>query len=328
MSTLPTLSPELPSGESPLLITETIDCRGLISPVRFAAKYALIAASLVTLVVFTLAAGGNRGNLRMDDFLFYWLLIVPFSTLSVFALVWGRGRDLAGKKCSVSCDGQVVVVEGHSKHGTMRVPAATCRWFAGYTFHDLGLPQSNVKSAILISWPPHDALARAAVGLTADAYLNWQSVLETLAVKPLRRRSRFEREFIWICTAAGVTLSMFGVMAIVGAAHSIGMKFETPIASFGTTALVGGYLAYIAAKSTCGEVVLRRQSTRFLYQCLAIVVVGFLKLNRRGPPALHPSVFVPAISIAACQLAGVWVVFIYFRRRDQQIFPAGSPTAE
>jgi hypothetical protein len=110
-----------------LHVGETIDCRGLISPVRFAAKYAIFAASLVTLVVYTLAAGGNRGNLRMDDFLFYWLLIVPFSTLSVFTLVWGRARDLAGKKCSVNCDGQDVVIEGHPKQGYRILRVAQAR---------------------------------------------------------------------------------------------------------------------------------------------------------------------------------------------------------
>lgn len=327
MSSQANLSPAPLPHDPALHIAEAIDCRGLISPVRFAAKYALVTASLVTLVVYTLAAGG-RGNLRMDDFLFYWLLIVPFSTVSVFALVWGRARDLAGKKCSVSCDGQEVVIEGHPKHAKMRVPVAACRWFAGYTFHDAGLPQSNVRSAILITWPPHDALARVAVGLTADAYLHWQSVLEALSIKPMRLRGRFEKEFVWACTAAGAILSMLGVMAIVGAAHTIGIKFETPLASFGTTALIGGYLACVAAKSARGDVVLRRQPTRFLYQCLAIVIVGFLKLNRRGPPALHPAVFVPAISIAACQLGCVWLVFNLLRRRDQQIVPDGSPTAE
>ena len=322
--------------EQSLHIGETIECRGLISPVRFAVKYALVAASLVTLVVYVLAAGGNRGNLRMDDFLFYWLLIVPFSTLSVFALVtlsvfalvWARARDLGGKKCSVSCDGQEVVIEGHPKHGKMHVPVASCRWFAGYTFHDAGLPQNNIRPAIVISWPPHDALARVAVGITADAYSTWQSVLDALAVKPMRLRSRFEREFIWIGTTAGAILSMLGVMAIVGAAHTIGIKFETPLPSFGATALIGGYLAYVAGKSARGEVVLRRQPTRFLYQCLAIVIVGFLKLNRRGPPVLHPAVFVPAIAIAACQLGCVWLVFNIIRRRDQQIIPDASAMTE
>lgn len=76
-----------------LRVEEPIDCRMLNTRCSRLA--------IVAWFVFVLARVGIREELRMDDFLFYWVLIVPFSTLAVFAMVWGRAQGLARRKYSV-----------------------------------------------------------------------------------------------------------------------------------------------------------------------------------------------------------------------------------
>lgn len=287
-------------------LTECVNLRDHIFPFRRASQLATVTLIGMTSCFVWVAM---KGKGRLDDLVFYWLLIVPFASITIFALSWASSHGIAKQRITISVKDDQLCIDNHPVYGCLRIALNICRWNWGFSFNDPALLNCRVARNIVIAWPPFERGSQIAVGHGRDASALWLILLRDKGVPEGLERGRFERvkwqASVVVAAAMGcAVLWSFGWLA-----RRLGVMIEIPIASLISTALLCGYATYIYARQRCGDVALCKEWRRVVATCGAVIVFGIFGRRVGAAQAWRNGMPVDAIVIAAVQI-GVAIAFM------------------